>query len=87
MGRGPEPLSSEQWRAIRITYSEAFQKGMIAAAAVSCVAIILTLGGYRRAPKSIEEQRRALILAERRSEIPCVAPQSRLVDRDRTERE
>ncbi|POR37397.1 Multidrug resistance protein 3 [Tolypocladium paradoxum] len=75
-------LSDEQWEEVHVAYSEAFRKGMIAAAVVSGAAVLLTLGGYRRDRRGVEEQRRALMPADG----PNTAPQSSMTERDSGER-
>ncbi|KAM4055668.1 major facilitator superfamily protein [Hirsutella rhossiliensis] len=64
LGRDGYPLSNEQWEAIHLAYSEAFRKGMVAAAAVSGAAVLLTLGGYRRSRQGFEDQRQAPVQAD-----------------------
>ncbi|KAF4507046.1 hypothetical protein G6O67_005722 [Ophiocordyceps sinensis] len=59
LGRDGYTLSSEQWEAIHLAYSESFRKGMVAAAAVSGAAVLLTLGGYQRRRGGFEDQRQA----------------------------
>ncbi|PNY24912.1 Multidrug resistance protein 3 [Tolypocladium capitatum] len=78
LGKEGSDLSNEQWEAVHVAYSEAFRKGMVAATVFSGAAIVLTLGGYRRDRRGVEEQRRALMLADE----PNAAPQSSMMERD-----
>lgn len=61
LGRAGTRLSSEQWDLVRVSYSEAFKKGMIAAAAISGAAVILTVGGYRHERRPLHGHPKALV--------------------------
>ncbi|PFH58936.1 hypothetical protein XA68_13025 [Ophiocordyceps unilateralis] len=53
VGSDGDKLSEVQWDAVRHAYSRAFSKGMIAAAAVSAVAIVFLFWGTRRDKKTV----------------------------------
>lgn len=60
-------LSTGEKQALATAYSNAFHDGMLAAVAVSGVAVLLTLGSYRRGGRRvINEQRQALMADEMR---------------------
>lgn len=81
VGRAGARLSSEQRDAVHLAYSQAFRKGMIAAAAVSGVAVLLTLGGYHRNRTGVAAKQ-ARMLADEQN----MASQSSLAERDGGER-
>lgn len=61
LGKADLHLSRQQQQAISLAYSESFRKGMVAATAVSGVAILLAIGAYRPNRLPLLEQRQILI--------------------------
>jgi hypothetical protein len=64
----PSFLSPEEWAAIRTTYTDALKEDMIVCCAILALAMVCTLGVYRRNRVSMEEmyQQRYREEAERR---------------------
>ncbi|AEO55187.1 hypothetical protein MYCTH_2298749, partial [Thermothelomyces thermophilus ATCC 42464] len=55
MASDPSALSPEQWAAIRRVYTKALREDMIVCCAVLAVAMVVTLGVYKRDRVTIEE--------------------------------
>ncbi|KAK4126071.1 MFS general substrate transporter [Parathielavia appendiculata] len=75
----PSALAPEQWAAIRMTYTEALREMMIVCCAILALAMVCTLGVYRRNRVSMEEmyQQRYREEAERRrAAVDVEAPQN-----------
>lgn len=56
LGGGVSHLSPSDRAVVSAAYSEAFHTGMVSATAVSVVAVLAALGGYRRKGKGLGEK-------------------------------
>ena len=50
-------FTDEQWKAIHLTFTEAFRSQMIASTAITAIALIVTFGAFQRRRLLIDEQR------------------------------
>jgi len=68
-----DSLTEEQWQAIRRMYTAALKQDMIVCCGVTALALIFTLGIYRRNRVSIQDQQRNKVMEERQRVLAAKA--------------